>query len=359
MPLDTGGVTNLHLPTDWDRDPSVAESYMPTLDSAPDIGVALKTAREFRGLSLQDVADQTRIRRAYLAAIEEMRLDELPSRPFTIGYVRAYATALGLDAEAAVERFKADEPAPDEPLRAPVGVRRDGDPRLMTMVVLGLLLIGAVVLWNVAQRAMNEQAPPPSTAPANVAATVATASGPVSLGAPLPAPVESTTPTPYVTPGLEAAAAASGSADAVDAVRKAAAKNPRAEAVDPNARPMPQVFAPDGAVYGAPANASVVTLQARKPTSLIVRGADCSVYFARQLAAGEAYRAPTLKGVTADVVEAGAVQAFVAGQSRGLLPVGLNSVTKLAATAPAPVVAPVAPAAPAITPAKPTTAAPR
>ncbi|HQP20588.1 MAG TPA: helix-turn-helix domain-containing protein [Phenylobacterium sp.] len=130
----------------------------------------MKTAREFRGLSLQDVADQTRIRRAYLAAIEEMRLDELPSRPFTIGYVRAYATALGLDAEAAVERFKADEPAPDEPLRAPVGVRRDGDPRLMTMVVLGLLLIGAVVLWNVAQRAMNEQAPPLSTAPANVAA---------------------------------------------------------------------------------------------------------------------------------------------------------------------------------------------
>lgn len=348
MPLDTGGVTNLHLPTDWDRDPGVAESYMPTLESAPDIGVALKTAREFRGLSLQDVADQTRIRRAYLAAIEEMRLDELPSRPFTIGYVRAYANALGLDAEAAVERFKADEPAPDEPLRAPVGVRRDGDPRLMSLIFLGLLIIGAIVAWNVAQRAINEQAPPPSTAPANVAAPVATADGPVSLGAPLPAPVESTTPTPYETPGLEAAAAASGSADAVDAVRKAAAQNPQAEVVDPNARPLPQVFAAQGAVYGTPANASVVTLQARKPTSLIVRGADGTVYFARQLAAGEAYRAPTLKGVTADVVEAGAVQAFVAGQSRGLLPVGLNSVTKLAATAPPPP-APVAPAATAQT----------
>jgi cytoskeletal protein RodZ len=354
MPLDTGGVTNLHLPADWDRDPGVAESYMPTLESAPDIGVALKTAREFRGLSLQDVADQTRIRRAYLAAIEEMRLDELPSRPFTIGYVRAYATALGLDAEAAVERFKADEPAPDEPLRAPVGVRRDGDPRLMSMVVFGLLVVGAIVLWNIAQRAMNEQAPPPSTAPADVAAPVATASGPVSLGAPLPAPVESTTPTPYVTPGLEAAAAASGSADAVDAARKAAAKNPQAEVVDPNARPLAPVFVAEGPVYGAPATASVVTLQARKPTSLIVRGADGSVYFARQLATGEAYRAPTLKGVTADVAEAGAIQAFVAGQNRGLLPVGLNSVTKLAATAPPPP-APVA-AAPA---AQPVSAAPR
>lgn len=332
MPLDTGGVTSLHLPTDWDRDPSVAESYMPTLDAGPDIGVALKTAREFRGLSLQDVADQTRIRRAYLAAIEEMRLDELPSRPFTIGYVRAYANALGLDGEAAVERFKLDEPAQDEPLREPVGVRRDGDPRLMTIIVGGVLIIAAIVLWNVAQRAMSEQAPPPSTAPETAAAPLATAQGPVALGAPLPAPVESTTPTPYETPGLEASIASSGSADGVDAARKAAAKSSEPKPADPLAQPLPQTFAAQGAVYGAPANASQVTLQARKPTSLIVRGPDGSVYFARQLAAGEAYRAPMLKGVTADVVEAGAVQAFVGGQSKGLLPVGLNSVAKLAAT---------------------------
>lgn len=331
MPLDTGGVTNLHFPTDWERDPGVAESYVPTLDAGPDIGVALKTAREFRGLSLQDVADQTRIRRAYLAAIEEMRLDELPSRPFTIGYVRAYAIALGLDGEAAVARFKLDEPAQEEPLREPVGVRRDGDPRLMTVIVGGVLIIGAIVLWNVAQRAMNEQAPPPPTAPPTTAAPLVTAQGPVSLGAPLPAPVESTTPTPYETPGLEASIAASGSADGVDAARKAAAQANTPKAPDPQAQPLPQTFTPQGAVYGAAASASQVTLQALKPTSLIVRGPDGSVYFARQLAAGEAYRAPMLKGVTADVVEAGAVQAFVGGRSKGLLPAGLNSVAKLAA----------------------------
>ena len=346
MPLDTGGVTNIHSSTDWDHDPGVPDSYMPTLESAPDIGVALKTTREFRGLTLQDVADLTRIRRAYLAAIEEMRLDELPSRPFTIGYVRAYANALGLDGEAAVERFKADGPAPDEPLRAPVGVRRDGDPRLTTMVIGGVLIVAAIVLWNLAQRTMNEQAPPPPTAPDNMAAPAATAGGPVALGAPLPAPVESTTPTPYETPGLEAAAAAGGSADAVAAARKAAAENPQPEAPNPSAQPLPAVFAAQGAVYGAPASASQVTLQARKPTSLIVRGPDGSVYFARQLAAGEAYRAPMLKGVTADVVEPSAVQVFVLGQSRGLLPVGQSALGKIAAAA--------QPAAPA----QPTTPAP-
>jgi hypothetical protein len=41
----------------------------------------------------------------------------------------------------------------------------------------------------------------------------------------------------------------------------------------------------------------VVTLQAIKSASLIVRGADGSVYFARQLRAGEAYRAPQLGGL--------------------------------------------------------------
>jgi cytoskeletal protein RodZ len=111
MALDTGRVTDLNSNMEGDDGPSRIESYVPTLSSGPDIGVALKAAREFRGLSLEDVADSTRIRRSYLAAIEEMRLEDLPSRPFTIGYVRAYAKALGLDGEAAVERFKVDEPA--------------------------------------------------------------------------------------------------------------------------------------------------------------------------------------------------------------------------------------------------------
>jgi len=332
MPLDTGGITNLHLPSDLDRDPGATESFVPTLDTGPDIGVALKTAREFRGLSLQDVADQTRIRRAYLAAIEEMRLEELPSRPFTIGYVRAYANALGLDGEAAVERFKIDEPAPDEPLREPVGVRRDGDPRLMTVIVGGLLIIGAIVLWNIAQRAMSEQAPPQPTAPDVVAAPRGAGQAPVSLGAPLPAPVESTVPPEYKTPGLEAATAGNGSAADAAAGTKAA----KAQASEDATAALPPAFTAQGKVYGAPAEASQVTLQARRATSLVVRGANGTVYFARQLAAGEAYRVSNAPGLVVDVVEADAVQAFVGGQNKGLLPVGANVVSKLMGSVAAP-----------------------
>lgn len=312
-----------------DNDPRRIESYVPTLSSGPDIGAALKAAREFRGLTLEQVADSTRIRRSYLAAIEEMRLDELPSRPFTIGYVRAYANALGMDGEAAVERFKVDEPAPDAALPEPLGVKEGTDPRLILGLVAGAVIIGAIVLFNITQRALNEQAPPPQhTAPAAAAAAAPTPSGPVSLGAPLPPPVESTTPTPYETPGLATATAAGGSSDAVTAAKRAAAANPTPEPAAPT-EPLPATFSANGKIYGAEPETSIVTLQARKAASLIVRGADGSVYFARQLSAGEAYRAPALKGLSVEVSEPTAFQVFVGGQTKGLLPAAQTQVSKL------------------------------
>jgi cytoskeleton protein RodZ len=82
----------------------------PSLDEGADIGLALKAAREFRGLTTQDVADATRIRQSYIEALEDMRLEDLPSRPFTIGYVRAYAGLLGLDGDAAVPASRPTRP---------------------------------------------------------------------------------------------------------------------------------------------------------------------------------------------------------------------------------------------------------
>ena len=160
-------------------------------------------------------------------------------------------------------------------------------------------------------------------------AKLGAAAGPVSLGAPLPAPVESTTPIPYETPGLAAAFAAGGSSDAVIAARKAASANPTVEEPALPARPLPPTFAPKGTVYGAQPGASTVTVQALKGASLIVRGAGGVVYFARQLAAGEAYRVPNLTGLTIDTTDATAFQVFVDGQSKGLLPSPTASPSKL------------------------------
>lgn len=301
---------------------------MPTLQDGADVGQSLKTIREFLGLTLEEVAEKTCVRRAYLQAIEEMRLQALPSRPFTIGYIRAYANALGLDGEAAVARFKREEPAPDHVLPEPVGVQKERDPRLALFAVAFGVILAAVLAWNLVQRAMTHEEAPPEAAPARaVASTVAPgAGGPVALGAPLPAPIESTTPAPYETPGLAAATAAGGVLPDTDPTKLPSATT-AATAV--HAQPLPASFTPNGEVHGAAANASAVTLQAVRRGSVIIRGTDGKVYFARQLAAGEAYRAPNISGLIVDVSDPTAFQVFVGGQSRGLLPQAQTPLSKI------------------------------
>src|SRR5215831_100810 len=298
VPVDTGRISDHQLPADGDGpfDPGP-----PTLQSEADIGAALRAIRESRRLSLDEVAEATRVRKAYLADLEAMRLERLPSRPFTTGYIRAYAEALGLDGEAAAERFKAEEPDLDEPLHAPVGVAPERDPRVAAIIAGVVVMLVAIVLWNIAQRTMMAGAPPPPTASARSASLALAAPPPpvVKLGAPLPAPVESTTPPLYHTPGMPD----DGTPQPQDIYGNKLALKPDGEpAVDPAS--LSRVFAPNGRIYGAAAGqTSAVTLQALKSASLIVRGADGSIYFARQFAPGEAYRAPWLAGLTAEASE--------------------------------------------------------
>lgn len=328
--LDLGGADDAPTPQPHDDTPPPPVDPLFAHDT---LGEALKAIRHDQGLTLQELAEKTRVRRAYLEAIEEMRLDALPSRPFTIGYIRAYATALGLDPDLATERFKADEPVLDEPLRAPLGLIDEKDPRVAIFLAGALVIIAAIVTWNVAQRAMMAAAPPPPLAPAAQTAKALTQIRPETfkLGEPLPAPVESTTPPLYETPGL---AKAMGLASDGPSAEPAYAPPPTRLGEPPpvDLAALPKVFTPQGRIYdsGKPQLTSVVTLQALKPGALIVRGADGSVYFARQFAKGEAYRVPQLRGLTLDVSSPQDFQVFVNGESRGVLPAQQVLASKLA-----------------------------
>ena len=355
MPLDTGNVRRLHLVADADTDDTPVAVAQPSLDEGADIGMALKSAREFRGMTTQDVADATRIRQSYVEALEDLRFEDLPSRPFTIGYVRAYAGLLGLDAEAAVARFKTDAPDDGAELRAPVGVRRERDPRLALIFAGGLLVVGAILLWNVAQRAIAKDEPPPQVAPAATQTQVQAhaSNSQVALGAPLPAPVESTTPEPYKTPGLDDAAANGGSVDAAKATAKAREEaNAKAGIVDNTQQArIGSFFKPKGQMLGAAqADGSGVILQVRKATSLMVRGPDGAPIFTRWLSSGDAYRAPRTAGLVVDVVDPDVFDIYYGGVLTGHL---TSNQTALAKLVPPPA-APVAAAQPA--PAKPVVA---
>lgn len=61
------------------------------------VGEQLKQAREARGLSLEDVAAQTRIPRRHLESLELSEWSRLPAPTYTMGFAKSYATAVGLD----------------------------------------------------------------------------------------------------------------------------------------------------------------------------------------------------------------------------------------------------------------------
>ncbi len=64
-----------------------------------DIGSQLRTAREAKGLTLEQAFKATRIKTSYLEAIEANQLDTLPGPVQARGFVRTYANYLGLDGE--------------------------------------------------------------------------------------------------------------------------------------------------------------------------------------------------------------------------------------------------------------------
>ncbi|HEY5593904.1 MAG TPA: RodZ domain-containing protein [Nitrospiria bacterium] len=69
------------------------------------IGEYLKRIRAERGLSIQQVADKTRISPIYIQALEENRLDKFPGEVFARGFVRVYGRCLGLDDRDTMTRF--------------------------------------------------------------------------------------------------------------------------------------------------------------------------------------------------------------------------------------------------------------
>ncbi len=298
-PLDTGSTTASMLRLV----DTAGRKVGPTPTDYDTLGAYLKAVREHRGETLSELADSTRVRGAYLAALEQGDRSILPSRPFAIGYVRSYATALGLDGDLAVERFKRDWPEASEPLRNPVGVGHEGRAQRPLLYALAAVLIVGVGLWNVAQRTLARDSAPASI-PALADAPPVAPTGPMAITAPNEAPAESTIPTAYVTPGMDAATApASAAQPLVSAPVKPGA------GTDASA-----VFVARGPVHGVGPGVATVVLQARKPMSLIVHGADATVYFARQIAAGEAFRAPLGRGLVADVSDPANLDVYVGGR---------------------------------------------
>ncbi len=68
-------------------------------------GEELRKQRKVRQITLQEIAAATKVNLRFLQALERDDFDVLPGGLFTRGFIRAYATHVGLDPEATVNAY--------------------------------------------------------------------------------------------------------------------------------------------------------------------------------------------------------------------------------------------------------------
>jgi cytoskeletal protein RodZ len=100
--------------------------------------------RELRGLEPDEVARATRLTRSLVDALESGEEARMPPRAYVVGYLRAYAAAVGLDADEVVLRY--EEAAGAAPAGRRAGARR-APPRGAFALLAALAAAAAAAVW--------------------------------------------------------------------------------------------------------------------------------------------------------------------------------------------------------------------
>jgi hypothetical protein len=120
------------------------------------VGTILRQARNRREVELAEVEAATRIRQRYLRAIESEEWDVLPGGVYTRGFIRTYASFLGLDGDRLADDYRTsvegtppavDAGAPSPARPRPGSAGRPRRPRWAWRIAAGVsLLVAALVV---------------------------------------------------------------------------------------------------------------------------------------------------------------------------------------------------------------------
>jgi len=261
--LETTPVGGAYVPVDAAFKAAPQEDF-----SGLPLGERLRKTRLNSGWTLDSASARTCIKRDYLEALETMDPRGLPSRAYAVGYLRTYASFLGLDAASCVAQFK-DEVECDSGRAEPTAPEKRREIKLPRGTFGTILILAGVVAaagWygNYLTR------------------TQALAES----GAPI--------------------AAVMGAEAPLVAMDARAAVQPR------------NIWSglPD------PRSAGALVLEAGANVWLEVRDASGRILVSRQLEAGEIYRAPDEPGLVLASSDAGAILVRAAGRPLG--PLGAN-----------------------------------
>jgi cytoskeleton protein RodZ len=184
---------------------------MEQLEAERSLGRYLRSLRDARGGSLEEMARSTRVGLRHLEALEADKLSELPAPVFVRGFIRAYCSFLNEPADGALAHYRdmlgegeAIEPGTPTPRPA---ASWSSSPVLISLVLLAAFGVGLLAINAVFKRPPKAPAPV-ATAPATVeqpkpapAPAVPANVPPTSAGTPRPAaPAQADKPAPSAAP---------------------------------------------------------------------------------------------------------------------------------------------------------------
>jgi len=145
-------------------------------------GERLAAAREALGLSLDDIVQRTRVPRRHLENIEAGNFGALPAIPYSAGFVKTYAQAVGLDGAELSHDFRS-EVSQVEQIRHVPEPFRPADPARMPSRVLAFVALGVAVLLAIGYALWRG-----GGSNADERASLAAGTSVPAAGAPAPAP---------------------------------------------------------------------------------------------------------------------------------------------------------------------------
>ena len=257
------------------------------------VGEELRDARESSGLSIEDMSAALRIRRVYLIALEEGRARDLPSPAYAWGFVRNYSTALGLDPDEMVRRFResaGQAVQKRQDLIFPEPVTERGVPAGI-LVVLGVVVaVVAYVGWYNWTGSPNRTVDAIPAVPPRLerAAREGTASEPIS-------------PPPLAVPGL------SGGGTALLGSNVTLPTPVQVPVVVPPPPPPP-------APPPSPTDVSRITVRFKADSWMQLRAAGQTPVVQRVFRSGESFTAPNQPSLVLSLALANAVDLLIDGQ---------------------------------------------
>lgn len=269
-----------------------------TATASEKIGYVLRNAREATGAALDDISALLRIRSDHLQALENDDFESLPGSVYAIGFIRTYATHLGLNAGELIERYKVAVAVPHLEDHGP-NPQTDVEPISGALkIAIGVMAVfGVYILWLIAGGAGDDKNTRITSAPSK---TSEAGAQPTSTGQKAPQKPSSETQ----------AAQPTTSSEVANAPETAQAPQVAEVAVDVSG--IEPLVAPS-----APIGDAEIEIRASRRTWMRIESAEGQVLFSSIIRKGEGFDLESADGYTLATRDAGALEFFVNDNSVG------------------------------------------